>query len=172
MNRKIKRGEIYYADLNPVIGSEQGACRPVLVVQNNYGNEHSPSIVIVPLTRNLHKTPMPTHVIIPRTFGLHTDSIALTEQIRVIDRSRFISYLGRITYEIQSAVDDALAVSVGLASKRFTKNQMFVLSLCPRCESDFRNSGYVLVKRGRQKIKENCDFCRASGKGLIFGILK
>ena len=169
--QKINRGDIFYADLNPVIGSEQGSYRPVLVVQNRNGNEYSPTVVTVPITGNLRKNPLPTHVMIPKSYGLDKDSIALVEQIRTIDRSRFADYIGRIDYEIQSAIDNALAVSVGLEKRQFSKNKVIVLSLCPRCESDFRNNGYLLVKRGYQAVKTDCDFCQQPSKGLIFGIL-
>jgi mRNA interferase MazF len=112
--RKIKRGDIYYADLNPVIGSEQGNLRPVLVVQNDVGNEHSPTIVIVPITCNLRKNPLPTHVMIPRSCGLDTDSLILVEQIRTVDRSRFTEYVGRINQCINVKVNNALAICVGM----------------------------------------------------------
>ena len=92
--KKIRRGDIYYAYLNPVVGSEQGSCRPVLVVQNDIGNEHSPTVVIAPLTRNLRKNPLPTHVVIPKSCGLDRDSLVLVEQIRTIDRSRLSNYIG------------------------------------------------------------------------------
>ena len=167
--RKIKRGDIYYAYLNPVIGSEQGDCRPVLIVQNNTGNEHSPTVIITPLTRNLRKNPLPTHVLLPKSCGLDRDSLVLAEQIRTIDRSRLSNYIGRIDRETQSAVDNALAVCIGLEKKRPPKGEMLVLTLCPRCEAAFRNNEYLLVKKGWREIREDCDFCKAA-KGLTFGI--
>jgi len=170
LKRKVKRGDIYYAYLNPVIGSEQGDCRPVLVVQNDTGNEHSPTVVVTPLTRNLRKNPLPTHVLIPRSCGLDMDSLVLVEQIRTIDRSRLSNYIGRINGDIQNAVDKALAVCVGLEKRRQPKGEILVLSLCSRCESDFDDSGYLLVKKGWQEIKEDCDYCGKPAKGLTFGI--
>ncbi|MCL2547028.1 MAG: type II toxin-antitoxin system PemK/MazF family toxin [Oscillospiraceae bacterium] len=116
MINTIKRGEIYYADLNPVFGSEQGDTRPVLITQNDIGNKHSPTLVVVPLTTKVKKNMMPTHVLIPQSCGLEIDSLALTEQIRTIDRSRLGSYIGRIGAEEQAAIDKALAVSIGLGS--------------------------------------------------------
>ena len=169
MERKIRRGDIYYADLNPVIGSEQGNLRPVIVVQNNIGNEHSPTIVVVPITRNLRKNPLPTHVLIPQSSGLDADSLALVEQIRTIDRLRFTEYIGRIKDEVIPALDKALAVCVGLERKRPLKGEMLMLSLCWRCESDFKNSGYLLIKKGWQQSKDICDFCKRA-KGLNFGV--
>lgn len=165
----IKRGDIYYADLNPVVGSEQGDNRPVLIAQNDTGNEHSPTVIVAPLTRNLRKNPLPTHVMIPRSCGLDVDSLALVEQIRTIDCSRLSTYIGRIGNDAQASIDKALSVCVGIEHRRAPKGEMFMLSLCSRCERDFRYSGYVLVKKGWQEFKEDCDFCHVS-KGLNFGI--
>ena len=165
----MKRGDIYYADLNPVVGSEQGNNRPVLVVQNDIGNEHSPTVIVTPLTRNLRKNPLPTHVLLPKSCGLDRDSLVLAEQIRTIDRSRLSNYIGHISREIQHDVDTALAVCIGLEKKRPPKGEMLVLTLCPRCENDFKKSDYLLVKKGWQEIKEDCDFCKTA-KGLTFGI--
>ena len=167
--RKVKRGDIFYAYLNPVVGSEQGDCRPVLIVQNDVGNEHSPTVIVTPLTRNLRKNPLPTHVLLSKSCGLDTDSLVLAEQIRTIDRSRLSNYIGHIDKETQNSVDTALAVCIGLEKKRQPKGEMLVLTLCSRCETDFRKSDYLLVKKGWQEIKENCDFCKTA-KGLSFGI--
>ena len=169
--KNIKRGDIYYANLNPVTGSEQGSYRPVLVVQNNTGNSNSPTIVIVPITGNLQKTLLPTHVMIPgSSCGMDKDSLVLVEQIRTIDRSRLANYIGSIKHDIQFQIDKALAICVGL--ERPAKDEILVLSLCPRCESDFRNSGFWLVKERYQETKTDCDFCQKTSKGLIFKILK
>ena len=108
--KQIKRGDIYYADLNPVIGSEQGDTRPALIVQNNMGNTYSPTIVIVPLTCNVEKKFLPTHVIIPAVHGLDADSLALVEQILTIDRARISDYMGRIGGKVQSEIDSALEI--------------------------------------------------------------
>lgn len=166
---KVKRGDIYYARLNPVVGSEQGDCRPVLIVQNDIGNDHSPTVIVTPLTRNLRKNPLPTHVLLPKSCGLDKDSLVLTEQIRTIDRSRLSNYIGHIDKHTQHDVDMALEVCIGLEKRRARKGESFDLTLCPRCESDFRNSGYLLVKKGWQEVKTDCDFCKVA-KGLTFGI--
>ena len=113
VNQEIKRGDIFYADLNPVQGSEQSGVRPVLIVQNALGNQHSPTVVIVPLTSS-KKAFLPTHVRIARTGSLVADSTALCEHVRTIDRRRLDGYIGRINENTQMAVDAALAVSVGL----------------------------------------------------------
>lgn len=113
----LKRGDIYYADLNPVIGSEQGEYRPAIVVQNDVGNKHSPTVIIVPVTGKLHKNPLPTHVLLPKSCGLEKDSLALTEQIRAIDRSRLGNYIGFAGKSVMSQIDRALSISVGLDKK-------------------------------------------------------
>ena len=169
ITRKIKRGDMYYADLNPIIGSEQGDRRPVLIVQNDHGNEHSPTVVATPLTASIRKNHLPTHVKIPHSCGLDKDSIILTEQIRTLDRSRLGEYIGHISSEMFPAIDKALAVCIGLENKRSPKGEMLELTLCSRCESDFRNSGYLVIKKGWQDVKEDCDFCK-TGRGLNFGI--
>jgi mRNA interferase MazF len=171
MNKKtqIRRGDMFYADLNPVIGSEQGDIRPVLVVQNNVGNQHSPTTVVVPITRSLNKTTLPTHVAIPKSSGLEDDSLALVEQIRTVDRSRLAGYMGHIGGKIQAEIDTALLKCIGIEERRAAKGEMMILTLCTRCESDFRSSGYVLVKKGWQEVKENCDFCQVR-QGLAFGV--
>ena len=113
----MKRGDIFYADLNPVVGSEQGNNRPVLVVQNDTGNKHSPTVIVTPITGRLNKNPLPTHVLLPKACGLERDSLALTEQIRAIDRSRLGNYIGRAGKSAMSQIDTALSVSVGLDKK-------------------------------------------------------
>jgi len=169
LKTKIHRGDIFNADLNPVIGSEQGDFRPVLIVQNDTGNHHSPTVIVVPLTRNLRKNPLPTHVMIPKSFGLGGDSLAFAEQIRTLDRSRLSNYIGRIDADVQTAVDKALAVCIGLVKRRPPKGEMFVLALCPCCETDFTNSGYLLIRKGLPDKTADCDFCKAAD-GITFGI--
>ena len=172
MNRKpVKRGDIYYANLDPVIGFEQDGTRPCLVVQNEMGNKHSPTTVIVPITRNLNKKPIPTHVTIPHISGLSADSLALVEQIRTIDRSRLCEYIGRINGVVQEKIDTALAVCVDIERNISQKAEVITLCLCSRCENNFLDSGYVVVKKGWQKIKEDCDFCKHR-LGVTFGIFR
>ena len=166
---QIYRGNIYYADLNPVIGSEQGDIRPVLVVQNDIGNKYSPTIVIAPITCNLNKKFLPTHVPVSHIFGLEKNSLALVEQIRTIDRSRIFEYIGCITKQQQLEIDCALAICVGIDNLHSIKKDTIALSLCPRCESNFSQSDCVLVKRGWQETKKFCDFCE-SRQGLTFEV--
>lgn len=114
MDKAIKRGEIYYADLNPIIGSEQGDYRPVLIIQNNKGNRYSPTVIITPITGSLLKNSIPTHVSLSKECGLEKDSIVLAEQIRAIDRSRLGSYIGYLEKSAMLKVDKALSISIGL----------------------------------------------------------
>lgn len=113
MNTKIKRGDLYYADLSPVVGSEQGGVRPVLILQNNVGNKYSPTVVVTPITSRVGKTKLPTHVTLGSTH-LEKDSIALLEQIRTIDKRRLSDYIGKATPEEMEQIEDALLVSVGM----------------------------------------------------------
>jgi mRNA interferase MazF len=109
----VHRGDIYYADLSPVVGSEQGGLRPVLVIQNELGNKHAPTIIIAPITSILSKKPLPTHVTIAEC-GLAVSSTVLLEQIRTIDKRRLKTYLGTIPEDKQAAVDKAITISLGL----------------------------------------------------------
>lgn len=110
--KNIKRGEIYYADLSPVIGSEQGGMRPVLILQNDIGNRFSPTTIVIPLTSIQKKKAQPTHVTIDCDF-LESESTLLLEQVRTIDKTRLSDYLGQISKEDMERVETAMAVSLG-----------------------------------------------------------
>ena len=111
----VKRGEIYYADLSPVVGSEQGGMRPVLIVQNDTGNRHSPTVIAAAITSQTGKARLPTHISLSgRAVGLNRDSVILLEQIRTLDKSRLRERMGHLGQEAMDAVDSALAVSFGL----------------------------------------------------------
>lgn len=111
----IKRGDIFYADLSPVIGSEQGGVRPVLVLQNDIGNRYSPTVIIVAITSQINKAKLPTHVEIKSSdYGLPKDSVILLEQIRTIDKKRLEEKIGHVKEDIMEKVDEALLVSLGL----------------------------------------------------------
>ncbi|NLW92332.1 MAG: type II toxin-antitoxin system PemK/MazF family toxin [Syntrophomonadaceae bacterium] len=110
-----KRGEIYFAQLNPVVGSEQGGIRPVLVVQNDIGNQYSPTTIILAITSQINKAKLPTHVEIDaRTYGLERDSVILAEQIRTIDKSRLKQRIAVLREDSMLKVDQALKISLGL----------------------------------------------------------
>jgi len=111
----VKRGDIYYADLSPVVGSEQGGMRPVLIVQNDTGNRHSPTVIAAAITSQTGKAKLPTHIELSgRSVGLTRDSVILLEQIRTIDKSRLREKMGRLDGDTMTKVDNAIAVSFGL----------------------------------------------------------
>ena len=118
MDRIIKRGEIYYAELNPVIGSEQGGTRPVLIISNDIGNRHSPTVIIAAITSRVQtKAKLPTHTQVSNFEGLDKDSIILLEQIRTIDKQRLKQHMGMMSENIMARVDKALAVSISLNNR-------------------------------------------------------
>ena len=111
----VRRGEIYFADLSPVVGSEQGGMRPVLIVQNDTGNRHSPTVIAAAITSQTGKAKLPTHIeLSARGCGLSRDSVILLEQIRTIDKSRLRERMGRLDDATMQAVNDAISVSFGL----------------------------------------------------------
>ena len=111
----IKRGEIYYADLSPVIGSEQGGIRPVLIIQNDVGNKYSPTVIAAAITSQKDKTKLPTHITVgAENCGLSKDSIVLLEQVRTIDKKRLKEKMGSLDSDAMNKVDKALTVSFGL----------------------------------------------------------
>ena len=115
MNIIIKRGDIFYADLSPVIGSEQGGVRPVLIIQNDVGNKFSPTIICAAITSQLTKAKLPTHVEIARVeSALVKDSVILLEQIRTIDKQRLKEKICAVDEELMKQVDKAVAISVGI----------------------------------------------------------
>ncbi|MBP3380151.1 MAG: type II toxin-antitoxin system PemK/MazF family toxin [Ruminococcus sp.] len=109
----VKRGDVFYADLDPIIGSEQGGIRPVLVVQNNVGNKYSPTVVVLPIS-SAKKTNMPTHIRIYGTKMLPKDSVIMAEQIRTIDRNRLQNYVGSLGLEIMERINKAMKISIGV----------------------------------------------------------
>ena len=115
MEDVVKRGDIFYADLSPVVGSEQGGTRPVLIVQNDTGNRHSPTVIAAAITSQTSKARLPTHInIVGANAGLSKDSVVLLEQIRTIDKKRLREHMGRLDAKCMEQVNDALAVSFGL----------------------------------------------------------
>ena len=115
MERTIRRGDIYYAELNPVVGSEQGGTRPVLIISNDTGNRHSPTVIIAAITgKTQTKAKLPTHTEVKEVEGLDRDSIILLEQIRTIDKKRLKSHMGTMPDNIMARVDKALAISISL----------------------------------------------------------
>jgi mRNA interferase MazF len=111
----IKRGDIYYADLSPVVGSEQGGVRPVLIVQNDVGNKYSPTVIAAAITSQINKAKMPTHIEInAEDYGLTKDSVILLEQVRTIDKKRLRERIGHLNEGLMDKVNDAIEISFGL----------------------------------------------------------
>ena len=152
----MKRGEIYHADLNPVFGSEQGGYRPVLIIQNNRGNQHSPTVIVAAITSQ-PKTKLPTHVPINGIRGLEKESFVLLEQIRTVDKRRLDDYVGRLNRDQMNRVEKALRTSMEI--KKLDKPVL--MCLCPVCAKPFYNSKeHFIIRADRdQTIKETCMFC-------------
>ena len=110
----IKRGELYYADLSPVVGSEQGGIRPVLVVQNDVGNKYSPTVIAAAVTSKINKAKLPTHIeLSSNSYGLQKDSVILLEQIRTLDKRRLKERIGELNESTMTRVDKAILISIG-----------------------------------------------------------
>ena len=111
----VKRGDIYYADLSPVVGSEQGGMRPVLIIQNDVGNKYSPTVIAAAITSRMGKTKLPTHIdVYAARAGLSRDSVVLLEQLRTLDKRRLKEKMGHLDEELMGEIDTAIAVSLGL----------------------------------------------------------
>ena len=121
MDSTVRRGDIFYADLSPVVGSEQGGTRPVLIVQNDTGNKYSPTVIAAAITSQTGKARLPTHInIAGGSVGLSKDSVILLEQVRTIDKRRLREHMGKLDDEHMLLVDEAIAVSFGLNDSRGT----------------------------------------------------
>ena len=117
MENTVKRGEVYYADLSPVIGSEQGGVRPVLVIQNDIGNKFSPTVIVTAITSQLTKAKLPTHIELKKgQFGLNKDSVVLLEQIRTLDKRRLKTKVGMLDEKYMRYVDRAMLISLGFTT--------------------------------------------------------
>ena len=112
----IKRGDIYYADLRPVVGSEQGGVRPVLIIQNDTGNKHSPTVICAAITSKMNKAKLPTHVELCQKYGIVKDSVILLEQLRTIDKKRLRNKMATINLFDQQKIDRAIKLSLGLTN--------------------------------------------------------
>ena len=114
----VKRGDIFYADLSPVVGSEQGGLRPVIIIQNDIGNRYSPTVIVSAITSQINKAKLPTHVeISSEEYGLNRDSVVLLEQIRTLDKRRLKEKIGHMTDVDMKKVDKALSISLNLNQK-------------------------------------------------------
>ena len=154
--QEMRRGDIYHADLNPIFGSEQGGYRPVLIIQNNRGNQHSPTVIVAAITSR-PKTKLPTHVPINGIRGLEKESFVLLEQIRTVDKRRLDDYVGRLNQDQMNKIEKALRTSMEI--KKLDKPVL--MCLCPVCAKPFYNSKeHFIIRADRdQTIKETCMFC-------------
>ena len=121
VDTSVKRGDIYYADLSPVVGSEQGGIRPVLIIQNDTGNRYSPTVIAAAITSQTGKARLSTHIALPvnENCGLNRDSIILLEQVRTLDKKRLRERMGHVEEQVMEKVDTAIAVSFGLPHDQF-----------------------------------------------------
>ena len=111
----IRRGELYYADLSPVVGSEQGGVRPVLIVQNDVGNKYSPTVIAAAVTGRLDKAKLPTHIALKaKEYGLAKDSVVLLEQLRTLDKRRLKERIGCVPQDVMTRINEALMISLGV----------------------------------------------------------
>lgn len=155
MTNEYKRGGIYLAELDGGVGSEQAGRRPVVIIQNDVGNAYSTTLIVAAVTSGIEgKFKMPTHYHIGRSCGLYKDSVVLLEQIRTIDKSRIIHYIGQVNWYQMKEIDKALGISVGLESTSH-------ITLCPVCAGKLHSSGaFVIKKTSRAVKKKTCRVCK------------
>ncbi len=159
MDKTYARGDMYYADLGKGVGSEQEGYRPVLIIQNDVGNRHSPTVIIASITSKADaKAKQPTHYFINAENGLKLPSIVLLEQLRTISKQRLEDYIGRLDEKHIQGVNRALAVSVGLAPQLPDK---MLLCLCSVCADNFFSTGGYILRRADkgQTEKKPCTYC-------------
>lgn len=171
MNNTYLRGEVYRADLNPVVGSEQGGERPVVILQNDVGNRYSPTVIVAAITsRTDDKSKLPTHYYMSDEIPLEPPSVVLLEQIRTIDKQRLKEYICKLTDEQMRGIEDALKISFGLCKPKKKHIDIenkpadtpeMILCLCNTCANDFFGTGAFLLCRAnpKQTHKEKCDYC-------------
>ena len=159
MDKTYLRGEIYYADLSPVVGSEQDGVRPVLIIQNNIGNKFSPTVIVAAISSKIDaKAKLPAHYYLGVTAGLEAPSVVLLEQIRTLDKRRLERYTGKLSDAQMEGVNHALAISLDLIHKI---PDALMMSLCPVCEQHFRNTGVYFIYHldPEQTEKDTCTYC-------------
>jgi mRNA interferase MazF len=160
MERNIVRGDIYYADLDPVIGHEQGGRRPVLILQNNTGNRYSPTVITAAIT-SANKAAFPMHVSLGGVAALDHNSILMLEHLRTLDKSRLAGYICTLSAKVMAGIDPIIDASLGIKPFPETKTDDIEMVLCRVCASEFYDSGAFIVKRSNplQVEKERCDYC-------------
>jgi mRNA interferase MazF len=138
----VKRGDIYYADLSPVVGSEQGGMRPVLIIQNDVGNRYSPTVIAAAITSRMGKTRLPTHIdIYAEKAGLAKDSVVLLEQIRTLDKRRLKEKMGHLDDNIMNEINGAIAISFGLAESDTVEGRSGVAFNSPAAVASVADTG-------------------------------
>ncbi len=164
--REVKWGEIYYCDFGKSKGSVQAKLRPVLIIQNNVGNENGPTTVVAAISSVIKKMYMPTHIVLDKTCGLKEKSIVMLEQIRTVDKATELKEcIGKIQdTETKEAIKRGLAIELGVIEIPKKNTQRITLTLCPKCRKDFLcNPGYLLRRKHKyQEPKDQCDVCRLS----------
>lgn len=155
MHKIYKRGEIYLAALDGGVGSEQVGRRPVVIIQNDIGNKYSPTVIVAALTSKTNiKTLLPTHYYIGRVCGLFKESVILLEQIRTIDKSRIIHYIGKANRYQMKEIDKFLGISLEIDN---TSN----IILCPDCAKKFHSSGAFFIKKTNSSLEgKHCAVCK------------
>lgn len=159
MNKTYLRGEIYFANLDQGIGSEQEGYRPVVIIQNDVGNRHSPTVIVAALTsRRETREKLPTHCYVGEESGLDRPSVVMLEQLRTLDKQRLDKYVGRLDQKKLAELDYALAISLDL--KHHIPDAL-IMSLCSVCADNFRNTGAYILRRvdPGQIQKEKCTYC-------------
>lgn len=164
MEQRVRRGDIFLADLDPVRGSEQAGRRPVLVLQNNTGNSFGPTVIVAAITT--HARQLPTHVELTGVVNLAPGSFVLMEQVRTIDKKRLVEYLDTVHAGLMIRVDVALFASMGLG--RYVRPPM-ELCLCESCKRDHMSAGFRVYRMDpHQKVRDTCTFCsRRSGYDYV-----
>lgn len=158
MNQTYKRGDIYFADLGQGVGSEQMGYRPVVIIQNDVGNKHSPTVIVAAITSKVDaRAKQPTHCFIGTDYGLELPSVLLLEQIRTLDKKRLEKFAGSLQEKHLRELNRALAISVGLIKP---PQQNLVLCLCKPCADNFHIDGkYDLVRISENEERDICTYC-------------
>jgi len=168
-DRNVRRGDIYHADLNPVFGSEQGGYRSVLVIQNNIGNQYSPTVIVAAITSK-EKMKLPTHIAVPEMEGLEKDSVVLLEQLRTLDKRRLENYVCTLDCTEMEKINKAIRRSTGIPK---IIEKPLVVSLCRVCAGNFYDvpEHYIRRVNPEQRYKDTCMFCNVR-KGYDYYIGK
>ena len=188
MNGIYLRGEIYYAELENCMGSEQMGTRPVLIIQNDTGNKYSPTVIVAAVSSMKKKDYLPTHITLPKEIGIEEGSIVLLEQLRTLDKRRLDEFVCTVDSDTMNSIDDALRISVGLkqneekdiayhiahkkVGKRTDRGEM-MLCLCGTCVRQFIYAPEYSVKKLPQNAKETewCNYCQVR-KGRDYRIIR